>query len=195
MRHPLVALVSFVLGLGVGYWRWHPAIQPSYAETRGGFVRLLAHQRGDVDTLIIGDSVTEETWLDDVCGSTFNAGVGMFRLSDAAKMAAYAVPRTHPKTVVLAIGTNDFWHKTTPLSDFERRYSELLDSLAGKHLILVGANTSAEASAFIRQEARRRGAVYIPPVPTSLTTDGVHLTAAGARLYRRQIQQHCPTDR
>ena len=162
------------------------ADRPSYTEARMSQVKQLARQASHVDTVVLGDSITEQTSLEGACGLTFNAGVGGAKVRHVRRIAE-ATRHLSPRIIVLAIGTNDLW-KDEP-ANFRSDYRAVVDSVGPK--VLVGTPNSEAASAFIRSEAQRISATYIPPVTGKLTSDGVHLTSAGRREYRRRIQDAC----
>jgi hypothetical protein len=45
---------------------------------------------------------------------------------------------------------------------------------------------------FIKAEADRIGAAYVPPIAKSMTYDGVRPTAAGLKLWRERAGAVCP---
>ena len=161
----------------------------AYAQTRVKFVRAALSNAGPVDTLVLGDSISEMTWLDGVCGKTFNASVGGARIGDVGKLAPFAIERTRPKLVVLQIGTNHF-HSDPDLADFKRQYLALVRLLPGRK-ILVGVPISSAASNFVQSVANHIHAPYVAPVTGALTSGGAHPTPAGAAVYRQRLQHAC----
>ncbi len=155
------------------------------------FVEVRASPGRASRCVALGDSVTEETWLDDACGRTFNAAVGGSRVRHVRAVADAVLPRLKPKTIIVAVGANHFWKR--PEAEFQKDYPKLLASLPSARLILMGVPNSPAASAFVQSLARQRGATYIPPVTGSGNTipDGVHLTPQGAALFRQRVQQAC----
>ena len=181
------------LGLGAGFvlgLRAAPDLrEPShYVAIRGHFVSEQAARFGRADTLIIGDSLSEEADLFGVCGRTFNAGVAGARLRDAVGTTPALLDAISPETLVVSLGTNDFLGK--PPADFRRRYEEFVRSLGDRRLILVGIAISQEGNAIIRATAGKTGARFVPPV-RQLGPDGVHHTAEGSRSYRRSLAEAC----
>jgi hypothetical protein len=169
-------------------WR-HDMSEKAYTRTRAKFVRAALANAQPVDTLVLGDSISEMTFLAGVCGKTFNASVAGARVGDVASLAPYAIERTRPKVIVLEIGTNHFY--TDPdLSDFEHQYVALVDSLPGRK-ILVGIPNSPAASNFVRGVASRIHASYVEPVTGDLTSGGAHPTPQGAVVYRNRIHRAC----
>ena len=181
-------LVGCQLGLGIGAYEWRrPRI---YTQVRAGFVRQALSVAEPVDTLVLGDSISELAWLEDVCGKTFNASVAGAKIDDVASLAPVAIQRSRPKVIVLEIGTNHFWVDPN-LSDFKRKYLALVKSLPGRK-ILVGIPNNSAADSFVRSVANQIHAAYVEPVTGNLTRAGtVHPMREGAVVYRRRIQQAC----
>lgn len=167
-----VAVSAFILGIAVANWRK----PPSYTDTRAGYVAAALAASGPFDTLVLGDSIGESVPWD--CGRTFNASIGGAKVQDVARLAPIALERVRPGTVIVEIGANHFWGGPDP--DFAPAYEKLVRSLQGR-LILVGVPNNAEANRAVRRIAQQIGAAFLEPVPSHLTTDGVHPSAAGAR--------------
>jgi len=177
-------------GLAFGVVHWRRALATEYKQTRALYVERLAEQSGPIDTLVLGDSIAETTLLDGACGRTFNAGVGNARAQVAEEIARIAIPRLHPKSIVVEIGTNYFVYGDNP--EFETDYRELISEMPhDAKLVLVGTPRSETANAFIRQTAQRIGARYVAPITGDLTIEGVHPTRRGAEELRRRIEGAC----
>ena len=185
-------LAALVLGLDeANEWR-RDMSGKAYTESRVHFVRAALSNAEPVDTLVLGDSISEMTWLDAACGKTFNASVAGARIGDVAALAPYAIQRTRPKTIVLQVGANHF-HTDHRLADFEQQYVALVRTLPGQKM-LVGVPNSPAASTFIQNVASRIGAAYIKPVTGRLTIGGTHPTPEGSAVYRQRIQQACASE-
>ena len=183
------ALAALALGLDeFKEWREDLSIK-EYAHTRAKFVRAELSNAEPANTLVLGDSISEMTSLDGVCGKTFNASVAGARIGDVLALAPYAIQRIRPKLIVLEVGTNHF-HTNPNLSDFKRQYAALVQSLPGEK-ILVGIPNSPAASNFVRGIASRIGAAYLEPVTGHLTNGGAHPTPEGSAVYRQRIQRAC----
>jgi hypothetical protein len=190
----IIGLSAFVLAavpLGLHEANeWRPDIsEKAYTQSRTTFVRMALSNAEPVDMLVLGDSISEMAWLDDVCGKTLNASVAGAKVGDIAALAPYAIQRTQPKVIVLEVGANHF-HSHPDLPDFQLQYAALVQSLPGRK-ILVGVPNSADASSFVRSVARESDAAYFEPVTGKLTRGGVHPTRAGAAVYRQRLQQAC----
>lgn len=187
-------VLSFASGF-VGGWKLKPGPEP-YPTQRARFVLRLAEQFGHADTLVIGDSLTEETLFDGACGRTFAAGVGGARPRDLAAIAPALVAATTPRLIVLEAGTNHYTagaETTAMAADYPtlaqqlRRYAPVL---------LVGMALSREGKATPRSAAPPLPCTYpmsVAPVRGAglIAADGVHNTAAGSRAYRRQVAAAC----
>ena len=185
----VVALAAIALGLDeANEWRRDMSGR-SYTQTRAKYVRAALSNAPPVDTLVLGDSISEMTWLTGVCGKTFNAAVAGARIGDVAALAPYAIERTRPKVIVLEVGTNHFHTDPNP-SDFQQQYLALLNSLPGRK-ILVGVPNSRAASNFVRRVASQIDAAYVEPVTGQLTSGGTHPTPEGASVYRQRVQRAC----
>jgi hypothetical protein len=196
MLYPILAFGGVLAACALGVdeyneWRHGEMSEKAYTQTRAQFLRKVLSNADPVDTLVLGDSISEMTWLVGVCGKTYNASMAGAMIGDVASLAPVAIERTRPKVIVLEVGTNNLWADPTPTDAFKRQYLELLHSLPGRK-ILVGIPNSPTASDFVRDVARQDHAAYVEPVTGDLTQGGgVHPTAEGAEVYRQRIHQAC----
>jgi lysophospholipase L1-like esterase len=181
-----VAAVAIIIYLR----RTAPETREAYIAERETSMLARAAQTGKVDTVVLGDSIAEMNELDDLCGATFNAGVGGAAIEDLRRFAPAVIRMTRPARIVLAVGTNDVLLGGPHVARFRTAYAALIDSLPIAPFVLVGVERGDNA--FIRSEAERIGAAYVPPVARSLTYDGVHPTAAGLKLWRERVGAACP---
>lgn len=192
MSRPLWLLAGVTLGLGMGAslgaYRWRDPTLSHYATVRARYVKNLIAQSQPVDTLVLGDSISESTLLDGVCGKTFNAAVGGSRIGLDLELARFAIPRLKPRTIIVAIGTTHFANGEDPA--FEREYSAFVRQLPARK-ILVGTPRSQMATAFIERTAQEIGATFVMPVTGKLTFEGVHPTPEGAVVYRSRLAAAC----
>ena len=149
-----------------------------------------AVQTGKVDTVVLGDSIAEMNNLDELCGTTFNAGVGGAAIEDLRRVAPAVLRSTRPTHIVLAIGTNDVLLGGDHVRHFRANYAALVDSLPVAPFALVGVGQGDNQ--FIQAEAEWIGAAYVPPIAKSMTYDGIHPTAAGLKLWRERVGAACP---
>ena len=192
MERLLAILLLFGSGTaaGAGWFEFRDYDPPPYAQARAEFVVQLARQHGKADTLVLGDSLIEQTDLTDACGRTFNAGIGGARIADVAGALPDLLAATQPDRVVLAIGANHF-AAGDEMPVFERDYAPLVDALGKRQVILVGVVNSAAASRLVEAEAERRGMPYVAPVVGHTKADGLHHDVEGSQLYREAIAAGC----
>ncbi len=168
-----------------------PETRESYIAERETNMLARAAQTGKVDTIVLGDSIAEMNKLDDLCGATFNAGVGAAAIEDLRRFAPAVVRMTRPSHIVLAVGTNDVLLGGAHVARFRADYAALVDSLPVAPFALVGVDRGDNQ--FIKSEADRIGATYVPPIAGSMTYDGIHPTAAGLKLWRERVGAACPS--
>jgi hypothetical protein len=161
-------------------------------------------------TLIVGDSITEFAWTPTYCGHlAFNAGITAVTVANMIQPAHRLAKRLRPARVIVALGTNDArTGRETPLSAFRRDYEALVDGIGAVPLTLVGVmpfdaamakepftlNSAviAAENAIIRDIARKRGALFVPPPRWIETDDGIHPTPAGSIIWNAAIEGSCP---
>lgn len=177
---------------GAGLFEIRDYDPPTYPEARSPFVIQLAEQFGDADTLVVGDSLVEQTDLSAACGRTFNGGIGGARIQDVQAALPDLLASTTPEKLVIAIGANHF-AAGNEIDDFRLLYPELIDGLAGRELVLVGISNSAEANAVVAEMAEERNIPFVDPIEGPLKPDGLHHTVEGSRAYREAIASGCAT--
>lgn len=195
-RAAILLLVLLCIAIPAGWAVRHKRQQvhhdQSYTAKRSAMVQANAAIAPPQDFVALGDSLTEEVYLADVCGRSFNAGVGGARVDDVIVVADRILKRLQPKVILVAVGTNDFW-TGMDAATFRTRYAALLARLPHAHIILMGLPESADGTAVIREMAKARGFAYVDPVtgPENTVDDGAHLKLPGARLYRQRIAAAC----
>lgn len=175
---------------GAGLFQLNDYDPPSYPESRTPFVVNLAEQFGKADTLVLGDSLIEQTNLDRACGRTFNAGIGGARLQHAIAAAPALIAATDPGTVVIALGANHF-AAGDEMEAFRALYPDLLELVSDRNLVLIAVPNSAAASRHVAALAAKAGATYVPDADGPTGPDGLHHTATGSRAYREAIAAGC----
>ena len=188
----LLLCIAIPVGWAIRSKRQQVHHDQSYTAKRSAMVQANAAIAPPQDFVALGDSLTEQVYLADVCGRSFNAGVGGARVADVAVMADRILKRLQPKVILVAVGTNDFW-TGMDVATFRTQYAALLARLPRAHIILMGLPESAEGTAAIREMAKARGFTYVDPVtgPGNTVDDGAHLKSPGARLYRQRIAVAC----
>jgi lysophospholipase L1-like esterase len=182
-------LLTSAVSIAYIHW-WLPSPASEYIRNRSVHLVSQAQAAGKADTLVLGDSIVEENALDDLCGRTFAAGIGGATVADLAKIAPALVAATHPRRIVLALGTNDVLRRIGEGSPFRERYLSLLASLSVKPFALVGVANGQND--FIRRTASTIGATYVPPIVPALTSDGIHPTLPGRKLWKARVARACP---
>ncbi|WP_157217793.1 SGNH/GDSL hydrolase family protein [Flavisphingomonas formosensis] len=140
----------------------------------------------------LGDSIVESVYLSDVCGTSFNAGIGGGKIGDVQFLAESILKRLRPHMILVAVGTNDVW-AGAGIAEFRQKYSELLNHLPVAKTMLMGVPNSAAASATIRDLAVAHSFTYVAPVtgPGLTVDDGAHLKSLGAIVFRNRIERAC----
>jgi len=189
------ALIAVLLGASV-LWLRHATRESRHAATytakRSAMLWLNAAVAPPQNFVALGDSITEAVYLADVCGTSFNAGIGGGKIEDVSSLADKILKRLQPRILLIAVGTNDIW-AGSDIPTFTQHYTQLVEHLPKARTILMGVPNSPDASAMIRTLAAKRGAIYVPPVTGSDYTiaDGAHLKPAGARMFRQRVAGAC----
>jgi hypothetical protein len=202
---------AFVLGYKVHKWRY-PLPLDHYVERKEAILQKVRQNRF-YDYVVIGDSITEFTYLPSLCGKpALNAGIGGAVIGDATRLMADLSSILRAHTIVLAIGIND--------ADTRRRRS---DNVAAdfERLVRLAKETGAEVFAATLAPvdlSKPDGAAHDPELITTInvqirasieqnhlinldtalkpgdTSDGVHLTVAGTQHWRSAIEAAvCPS--
>ncbi len=190
-------------GVAAGFARWHkpPLDQRALVIARkSDLIRLRAQDMPPGGVVVFGDSISERQRLDRLCGlPAFNAGVGSARVSEVLTLADDVLVAAKPDRVVVEVGPNDFdVTPRTPLPVFMADFEKLLTK-AGDRPIVTGMTLPAgrdapevvEANRAMEAAVKRRGGSYVEGVPVSMTEDGLHLTAAGRKEWRRRVNAAC----
>lgn len=162
----------------------------SYSEQRRVFVTHLARQNGPADTLIIGDSIVEQTDWSGVCGTIFAAGVGGARFRDIDPVLDSWLEEIKPKRIVLIIGQN-YFANGDEYDAFRKAYGEILNRLEPYEVVLVGLTNSARGTRFLRKVAASNGLNFVEMPEGHRWPDGIHLTAEGSKRLAAAIDRGC----
>lgn len=118
MRFLSGLLVGALLGVSLGYIRWHEPFD-RYARDRWAIL----NRADDVPpggAVLIGDSIVQRLYLRELCGlPVFNAGMAGARSDQVAPMVAPLITKLRPRVVVIAAGVNDKLQGRQPLRGFE----------------------------------------------------------------------------
>jgi lysophospholipase L1-like esterase len=197
LRMMLIALVGVIVGVAFGYAHWRKPIA-SPIVSRHEVLLWRANDMAPGGVLVLGDSITDRQQIVSLCGvPVFNAAISHAKAEDILPMADALVARTRPSRLVLELGANDLLvADPTPLA----RYQAEMERLAGlaPRPIIVALPTDphflaqAQAgNAYLRRLASTTGGVFVEPLPTAMTVDGVHLNAPGRMEFKRGVNAAC----
>ncbi|MDR1827215.1 MAG: SGNH/GDSL hydrolase family protein [Methylobacteriaceae bacterium] len=108
----LAAAVVAALLTSALWWFNYPAQAPApvghpYVPTRETMILYQAGQVNDGGTVLLGDSITDGLYAQDLPGNVLNAGVGSARLKDVRRFGGRLLKGRHPAVIVLTAGVND----------------------------------------------------------------------------------------
>ncbi len=149
-------------------------------------VLAIAVAQGPWDTVVIGDSIVQQSHIESLCGRTLNAGVGGIDADSAADFAPKLLAITHPKRVIVAVGANDALRVTDP--DVYARNVDRIVRLATDSGAQV---TVSEIAPFGAHFAPSLVAVQPPSAQAVLANAGRRAEALNARLaHYHPLQMH-----
>lgn len=162
--------------------------------------------------IVLGDSLVEASTLPrSACGhAVVNAGLnGASTASGLSDWLAAALGKNRAFAIIVALGTNDALTATPTAPQFAERYGALLadlSKLTPRLFVLdlppvearerMTADMQRQATATLRDLrgqlpdlARRHDAIFLPlaEMPAPFTLDGVHLNAAGYRVWEATV--------
>jgi lysophospholipase L1-like esterase len=204
--------VAFVFGYKLHGWRYPPIGLDHYSSRKDAILAQVRQNRS-YDYAIIGNSITEHTYVPSLCGkSVFNAGIGGARIHDAAGLMAELSPILRANTIILEIGINDAIttqkRSDTIRADFERLVrlakdtgAEVFTSTVGPVDITKPEGAARDLGLINAINAQIRASTEdnrLIDLNANLkaddTMDGVHLTEAGTRRWRSAIEAAvCPS--
>ena len=164
---------------------------------------VVAHQVAQIETdyaLIIGDSIVERVWMNDLCGlPVVNAGVSGSTLMELEPLLKKIRSLRPARIVILAAGINSFRRrKNADLRVWGADLSSAMQTLGKLDAIVeliesdsVDIEAVKAANDLIRGESKRWGTVVIPAIPPGLTIDGVHPNNEGYVLWTSRLQRAC----
>jgi len=158
----------------------------AYIEVQEHLIAQQAEMAGHVDTVIFGDSIASAVLMTNNCGVTFNAARAAADIRAVKNIANDTLQHIDPDKIIIAVGTNDAIRGDGSKPIFQRRYMQMIDSLGQRPFALVGIANDKPANETVKSIAH-----FVPPVPTSMTSDGIHPGAAGSQLWRSQVEMLC----
>ncbi len=175
-------------GFAAAFFVQRGRIDGYYRDERWMVISEHAEQAEPGVTLILGDSLVERQRIVDMCGPALNAGVIGSTTADMLPHVAPVILAAKPARIVLGIGVNDR-RADVPLADFAARYDLILKDIGAIPSLVVGVYGGGPYDAEVRRQAQARGLKYIPyPVGPEMTIDGLHLSAAGAQVWRTAVR-------
>lgn len=169
-------------------------------QRRAEIIDQEAQQIAPGQLAVVGDSIVERQRLRRLCGlDALNAGASSARAADILEILMPAVRRAQPSRAVLAVGTNDYReNRPVDRADWRREVRAIVEQLPRRPIVVgIGAlpgtptRTLADANAFLRAEAARRGGRYVEPLPQSLLADGIHPSLAGQKEWQARVEAAC----
>jgi hypothetical protein len=207
MNWTRVALAGCVVALAYAAWPKPPVIIDTHGPTRQLIIASTL-ARFDDAVVILGDSIVEASTLPrSLCGHPIvNAGIG--GASTASHLEAIlkeALAGKRAALVVVSLGTNDA-AKSYSVGQYSSNYRALLTEVAAltprRAIVAIpppeaGLEEAKKVSfalidgynAILPKLAEDAGASFIalPAMPERHTLDGVHLNAAGYRVWDKAI--------
>ena len=211
-RIGLAVLLIGAVAVGFLYVR-KQSISQSHRWTR----QVILHytlSRVDNPVIVVGDSIVEASTLPrELCGhAIINAGLdGASTTSDLGNWLIDVLEGKPVAAIVVSLGTNDALGAARSRPQFATNYRALLAELSkasARVIVLaippvdalgrVTGEMQAEAMGRINdynsalpELAAEGGATFValPPMPTPHTIDGVHLSAAGYRVWDQAVLQ------
>ncbi|WMT72535.1 SGNH/GDSL hydrolase family protein [Bradyrhizobium sp. Ash2021] len=144
----------------------------------------------DRPAVFLGDSITEMARLPEtICGKPIvNAGIGGVGVADFEYLAPRLMDGSTPSLIIVALGANDVGSTTA-----QRDYADLLSELKklSSKLLVVAVTPldgADQVNAQIKAAAQSEGVPFVESLlPAGSTFDGIHLTAAGYKVWTPAI--------
>jgi lysophospholipase L1-like esterase len=174
--------------------------------------------RGSV--VLLGDSITDGLFLSSNSGNLLNAGIGGAEVADVLSLAKKIFDRVKPSVMLVTIGINNAMKGREQFNpeSLRREYTEICKYISSKgtRLILstvfpVAKNRPLGDVYFDMERVRRINGIikavaeeerielldgfayFVDPegyLPSELTTDGVHLNAAGYEKWKKRLARY-----
>jgi lysophospholipase L1-like esterase len=208
----LALLLIGAVAVGISYFR-NQSVSDSHRHTRQ-VILYYTLSRVDNPIIILGDSIVEASTLPrELCGHAI-VNAGLDGASTASGLGSWLLDVLGGKpaaAIVVALGTNDALGAARSRPQFEANYSALLAQLSrATARVVVLAIPSVDVLRGMTSEMQREamgrindynsalpelsakiGATFaaLPQMPTPHTIDGVHLSAAGYRVWDQAVLQ------
>lgn len=132
--------------------------------------------------MVFGDSTVARQNITILSGlPVLNAGVGSTKAADIAELTPEIIRRAQPLRIIVAISANDFiLDRITPLNEWKQTVA------AYPNATFVGITPNGSPIVPQADQFLASLGSYVPPIPMSLTTDGIHLSRTGAEEWQRR---------
>jgi GDSL-like lipase/acylhydrolase family protein len=207
----LLVATSLVSGAAGGTLVW--LLSPSvlvHKRARSTAMLQQAQDFPDGGVMIVGDSVTEFTYIPTLCGKpVFNAGLAGSQASDWKYRLPQMLEVTKPAIVIFALGRNNAKRAVTFRPEVWREDYRTLIAQAHEAKVVILGVQPAEANGLVsgsydealaRSINGRTAALasqldlqFIEPLSTTVgkTYDGVHLNGEGRREWVERLAAAC----
>jgi lysophospholipase L1-like esterase len=135
-------------------------------------------------TLVLGDSIVEQQRALELCGPTFNAGIGGYTAGQWRISAGPLIAMLKPSRAVIALGTND-QQQSVP-QQFRENYAAILNQLRGVKVVAVGIRGGKLDTDIAALGVR---VVPWPVAETDMLEDGLHLAPAGVAAWQKAVRE------
>lgn len=202
------SLASGAIGC-ILFWSLTPSVL-EHRHARSSAMLRQAQDFPDGGIMIVGDSLTEFTYISELCNKpVFNAGLAGSRVSDWKYRLPQMLKATRPAIVIFALGLNDAARSTTyDPQTWREDYRTLIAQVHDSKVVIVGvqpiepyklvSNTKDTTRIDLinrhsRELATELGLRFIEPLPSTVgkTYDGVHLNRAGRPAWRARLAEAC----
>lgn len=216
----IISLVIFIssCAFGVGYFFRRQTNVDEHSPIRSVAILSQADQAEYVGAIIVGDSITELSYLPEICGrSVLNAGIGGAKAHEVIDLLREALRRVKTDRILIAIGVNDASKAyPTDIKSFGDKYRELVSVAAATGAQVVVATIApisndlplgnrtfdAELIKHFNDKIRNIAIEFHAGVadiykelagsdgflPDDFTADGVHLTKTGYQPWIRALK-------
>jgi hypothetical protein len=207
MNGTRIALIAMVAACAWAAWPKREVVFDTHRATRQFVIRLTL-ARFDDAVVVLGDSIVEASTLPrSLCGHPIvNAGIGgAATASHLDALLAEALGGKQAALVVVALGTNDAANPDS-VAQYSSNYRALLGNLAAltPRIAVVaipppeaGLEEAKKVSGAVIDsynavlpglaEQTRASFIPLPPMPERHTIDGIHLNAAGYRVWDKAV--------
>ena len=176
--------IGISIGVGLGALRWRLPLR-HLQQARLWMIMQHAKQMPGGGTLVLGDSIVEQQRELELCGPTFNAGIGGYTAGQWRVSAGPLIEVLKPSRGVIALGTND-QQQSVPEQQFRENYAAILNQLRGVKVVAVGIRGGKLDTVIAALGVR---VVPWPVAETDMLEDGLHLSPAGVATWQNAVRE------